>query len=171
MSSTDANPTNGETHRFADEATRPLVIYRGVLPLDGEKTAIECERLFARNGWQGAWQNGIYPYHHFHATTHEVLGIARGRAAVRFGGEGGETLQVEEGDVVVIPAGVSHCRERASEDLLVVGAYPGGAEPDIQKELPVASHPPAADLDKVPLPEADPVFGAEGPLLRHWTQP
>jgi uncharacterized protein YjlB len=169
VANSDAKPTSGETHRFDAEAKRPLVIYRGVLPLDGEKSAIECERLFARNGWRGAWQNGIYPYHHFHATTHEVLGIARGQAAVRFGGEGGETIEVKEGDMVVIPAGVSHCREQGSEDLLVVGAYPGGAEHDIQKELPVANRPPADDLDKVPLPDADPVYGAEGPLLRYWT--
>jgi uncharacterized protein YjlB len=163
-------PDNPEIHRYTKEAARPLVIYRGALSRAGSGSAIECERLFARNGWRGAWQDGIYPYRHFHATTHEVLGIARGRARVRFGGTDGESLQLDTGDVIVIPAGVSLCREEASDDLLVVGAYPGGVEPDIQKELPVANRPPAVELDEVPLPDADPVYGADGPLLRHWSR-
>jgi long-chain acyl-CoA synthetase len=47
-----------------------------------------------RNGWSGTWRNGIYAFHHYHSTSHEVLGIAAGSAAVRFGGEGGATVRV-----------------------------------------------------------------------------
>jgi len=80
--------------------------------------------LFAGHQWGNSWRNGIYNYHHFHATTHEVLGIIRGHASVRFGGEQGVMLEVSAGDVVVIPAGVGHKKEGSSADLQVVGAYP-----------------------------------------------
>src|SRR5581483_9330476 len=78
-----------ETYCFADDGTvpnsaLPLVVYRGALPESGDR-AVSCEAMFARNGWPDAWRNGIYPYHHYHSTAHEVLGIARGHARVRIG--------------------------------------------------------------------------------------
>ena len=36
------------------------------------------------------WRNGIYPYVHYHSMIHEALGVARGRAKVRFGGDNGQ---------------------------------------------------------------------------------
>lgn len=147
----------------------PLVLYRGVLSLEGDDPAAACERLFARNGWSNGWRDGIFPYHHFHTGTHEVLGIVRGEAKVRFGGEGGELVEVRAGDVVVIPAGIAHRNEGASRDLLVVGAYPGGAEPDIRRGEESDPAAVKARIRRVSLPAADPVFGRDGPLLKHWT--
>lgn len=142
----------------------PLLVYRGVLALGGDAAAA-CEALFARHGWRDAWRNGIYGYDHFHATTHEVLGIVRGRARVRLGGDGGVETEVTAGDVVVIPAGVGHRNLGASDDLLVVGAYPGGGEPDIR----IASgHGAVVKAAEVPVPAADPVYGKDGPLVRRW---
>src|SRR5258708_30699555 len=102
----------------------PLLIYRGVLDHDGNDPAARCESLFARNHWRDAWRNGIYNYDHFHATTPEVLGIVRAHVQVRFGGEAGLIVEIEAGDVVVIPAGVGHKNMGASGDLLGVGADP-----------------------------------------------
>jgi uncharacterized protein YjlB len=145
----------------------PLVIYRGALPLGDSDPAMACEGLFARHGWGAAWRDGIYDYHHFHTTTHEVLGIVAGTARVRFGGENGQSVTLHEGDVVVIPAGIGHRREEASDDLLVVGAYPGGFEFDIG--TPREDHAKAlAAMRRVPLPAEDPVYGAKGPLLEYW---
>ena len=169
--------TKPELHRFPEATELPLIHYRGAIAPEGKApegksegraAAKTFEQLFTRNGWPGAWRNGIYPYHHFHATAHEVLGIAAGRASVRFGGESGPVVEVRAGDVVVIPAGVAHCNLGASPDLLVVGAYPGGRGPDLNKGTP-ADHPEArVKLAKVALPEADPVYGPDGPLIRHW---
>ena len=73
-----------EEHFFADDRrvpnnpTLPLIVYRSALET-GPRCAADCERLFADNGWSGAWRNGIYAHHHYHSTAHEVLGIAAGR--------------------------------------------------------------------------------------------
>jgi len=159
---------NVELHRFPEATDLPLILYRAALAEEGKAAAKAFEQLFARNGWPGAWRNGIYHYHHFHATAHEVLGIAVGQAFVRFGGEAGPLVEVRAGDVVVIPAGVSHCNEGASEDLLVVGSYPQGQHPDLNKGTPAENAKQRDRLGKVALPAADPVHGVDGPLLRHW---
>ncbi len=129
-----------ETYCFADDgivpnSALPLVVYRGALPEAGDRAAF-CEEMFARNGWPDSWRNGIYPYHHYHSTAHEVLGIACGRARVRLGGENGQSVELRAGDVVVIPAGVAHKREAASGDLLVIGSYPLGQDPDTCRAEP-----------------------------------
>jgi uncharacterized protein YjlB len=154
--------------RVPNNRELPLLIYRGVIDHHGKDAAGHCEALFARNHWRGAWRNGIYNYDHFHAATHEVLGIVRGHARVRFGGEAGLIVELDAGDVVVIPAGVGHRNMGASPDLLVVGAYPGGREPDI---CTGTSWEHARALESVPevsVPDRDPVFGEDGPLRERW---
>src|SRR5260370_5467933 len=108
----------------------PLIVYRAALPPGGDP-ASAFEALFARNGWSGGWRNGIFPYHHYHSNAHEVLGIASGQSRVRFGGDKGESVDVRQGDVVAVPAGVSHKRESATAALVVVGANPEGRGPDL----------------------------------------
>jgi uncharacterized protein YjlB len=147
--------------------TLSLVVYRGVLNLDGDP-ASRCEAMFARNGWPDAWRNGIYAHHHYHSTAHEVLGIAAGSARVRLGGEKGQTVELRAGDVVVIPAGVAHKREAASSDLLVIGAYPQGQRPDICRAEIGSRDKAIPNIAAVPLPAADPVTGTAAPLLEYW---
>ena len=161
-----------ETYNFEDDGSvpnsrLPLVVYRGALPETGDR-ASACEDMFARHGWPDAWRNGIYGHHHFHSTAHEVLGIARGHARVRLGGEGGQTVELNEGDVVVIPAGVAHKRESASGDLLVIGAYPRGQHPDMCRAERSQHDRAAGRIANVPLPGADPVTGNTEPLLKYW---
>jgi uncharacterized protein YjlB len=162
-----------ETYSFADDgeapnSTLPLVVYRGALPEERDRAAT-CEALFARNNWPHSWRNGIYPYHHYHSTAHEVLGIARGSARVRLGGESGRIVELRAGDVVVIPAGVAHKREAATGDLVVIGSYPRGQHPDMCCAGADRPDHIAVNIAAVPLPATDPVTGTAAPLLERWT--
>lgn len=149
----------------------PFLVYKNVVALDGSADpAAVFEKLFAANGWANSWRNGIYPYVHYHSSIHEVLGIARGSARVRFGGEQGAELDVAAGDVAVLPAGTGHQRLSASRDLLVVGAYPPQGEYD-ECRGSAADHARARlSISKVPAPSKDPVFGSGGPLIELWRQ-
>jgi uncharacterized protein YjlB len=82
------------------------------------------EELFESNDWVDAWRDGIYDWVHYHSRTHEVLGIARGTGRVQFGGSKGRKVILKPSDVAILPAGTGHQRLEASDDFLVVGAYP-----------------------------------------------
>jgi uncharacterized protein YjlB len=77
-------------------------------------------------------------------------------------------FEVGAGDVVVIPAGVAHKSLEASRDFCAVGAYPVGQQWDSCTGGP--GERPQADVDiaGVPLPQADPVYGPQGPLMTYW---
>ena len=96
-----------------------------------------------------------------------MLGIASGRVEVRFGGDSGQTLRLEPGDVVVIPAGVAHCRVGPSKGLLVVGAYAERRDWDIVRD-PGEIEAARQRIAAVPLPQADPVEGQGGALKTLW---
>lgn len=160
---------DAETHRFADDgrfpnSALPLLVYRRALPPD----PAAMERAFAANGWSNSWRDGVFDYHHFHSIAHEVLGVAAGEARVAFGGPSGREVTLRAGDVVVIPAGVAHRNMGASADLLVVGAYPGGADYDIRRGDPAEHAAAARAVAAVPVPESDPVRGGDGGLRRLW---
>jgi uncharacterized protein YjlB len=149
----------------------PFIHYRSPVgaPDCGDPAAV-FEELFKRNGWGGSWRNGIYDYVHYHSSTHEVLGIARGNASVRFGGNKGKIFELHSGDVVILPAGTGHQCVRASKDLLVIGAYPPAGKYDECTGLPHERERALQSIPKVPLPAKDPVYGAAGPLLDAWTR-
>jgi uncharacterized protein YjlB len=69
---------------------------------------------------------------------------------------------------VILPAGTGHCRIKASDDLLVVGAYPEGSDYDEPKPEDVDPKQARADIAKVAVPLRDPVYGLEGPLPQIW---
>jgi uncharacterized protein YjlB len=160
--------------RFADDGETPnnpvlpLLVYRGVLARDAADRAAQFEKAFASHGWGRSWRNGIFDFLHFHTRAHEVLGIARGRARVQFGGARGQELDIEAGDVVVLPAGTGHRRLSASADLLVVGAYPDNAGLDQKRPGQIDHARAVAAIAAVPLPLQDPVYGADGPLMAMW---
>ena len=65
----------------------PFLVYRGAIDVAGaENPERAIESMFSANGWLDMWRNGIFPYVHYHSMIHEALGVARGRAKVRFGG-------------------------------------------------------------------------------------
>jgi uncharacterized protein YjlB len=146
----------------------PLLFYRQALAPNTEDPASSFEQRFAENDWTNSWRNGVYSFPHYHSTSHEVLGVYSGTANLRLGGKDGQNVEVQAGDVIVIPAGVAHQNISASNDFGVVGAYPGGRQWDLLRGLP--GERPKADhnIAALPLPEKDPIYGVEGPLRRIW---
>jgi uncharacterized protein YjlB len=145
-----------------------MIVYPAAVNVAGRvDPAVPFEALFARHGWTDGWRNGIFSFLHFHTTAHEVLGIARGRARVEFGGANGEVLTVGAGDVVVLPAGTGHRKVESSGDLLVVGAYPANVPVD-QKRAGADLEAARSAIARVPMPTMDPVHGPDGPLVRLW---
>lgn len=142
----------------------PVLLYKGVIT-DGDR-ASQFEQRFADNGWPPQWRDGVFDYHHYHSNGHEVLGIARGAARLIVGGPGGEEIEVEAGDALLLPAGTGHCRISATDDFLVVGAYPPGTDVDLCKQA--ATPAMLARIVALPFPERDPVNGNSPALTQYW---
>jgi uncharacterized protein YjlB len=160
---------------FADDGSvpnnpsLPFLFYRGAIDLSCTPDPEDViEETFAHHRWGNMWRNGIYPYTHYHSMIHEALGIARGRARVRFGGAQGTELEVAAGDVVVLPAGTGHQCLWAAPELVVVGAYPKNGKYDLCRGSQVERAKALTSIPKVPLPETDPVHGEDGPLVALW---
>lgn len=150
----------------------PFIHYKAAVPLNKKyDPAAVFEVLFAKNGWKNSWRNGIFSFLHFHTHTHEVLGIARGYVRVQFGGRKGIVRVLRAGDVVINPAGTGHKRLSASQDLLVVGAYPkkrGGGSYDEPKPNQIDIAKARKDIARVGIPARDPVYGAKSGLKTVW---
>lgn len=147
----------------------PVVLYRKAITPGHHDPAQGFIDRFESNGWGNAWRNGIFDFRHYHATTHEVLGCARGNVRVELGGPDGREVDLHAGDIVVLPAGTAHMNLGHSADYLIVGAYPPGRSADMcygkEDERPQADR----EISALPLPHTDPVFGEEGPLLEAWS--
>ncbi len=155
--------------RIPNNPALPLLLYPQALAEDAREHS-RCRELLSKNGWGGSWINGVFPYHHYHSTSHEVLCVVGGGARITFGGPEGETVEVRAGDVVVIPAGVGHCNEGSGSGFSVVGAYPRGQENYDLRTGEEGERPEVLEnIRNVAMPETDPLFGGEGPLLRHWS--
>jgi uncharacterized protein YjlB len=163
------------TFRFPDDgsipnnAALPLVLYRGGIDLSGSPDPEQViEKTFTASGWGNMWRNGIYPYVHYHSMIHEAMGIARGRATVRFGGDKGQEIDVAPGDVVILPAGTGHQLITQTQELVVIGAYPPSGKYDLCRGSKAERDKALASIPKVPAPSTDPVFGDNGPLIQLW---
>jgi uncharacterized protein YjlB len=163
--------TDPDTYLFEDDgaipnSSLPVLVYYEVADAGN---AASCEELFACNGWLSAWRDGIFSFHHFHSTAHEVLGIVRGSVSVALGGpSASRQFEIRTGDVLVLPAGTGHCNAGSSADLLVVGAYPDAMSWDLRRGDPAEHDEVLRNIAAVPLPRADPVHGPDGELLRLW---
>ena len=125
--------------------------------------------LFESHNWSNSWDDGIFEYHHYHSITHEVLGIYSGETTVQLGGEHGEKIKIQKGDVLVIPAGVAHKNLGKENDIGCVGAYPDGRDYDMNYGKPGERPGTDHNIHHVPLPKTDPVYG-EGGLMHIWDE-
>ncbi|MFT4092066.1 MAG: cupin domain-containing protein [Niabella sp.] len=146
----------------------PLLIYKSAFSQRGSKGGDWLEAHFAANGWTNTWRWGVYSFHHYHSTTHEVLGCFSGDALLHLGGENGKKINVQAGDIIVIPAGVGHKCISHSNDFTVLGAYPYNLSPDLMKGE--KGERPAADkrIAKLKLPDTDPFAGKASGLTKIW---
>jgi len=87
---------------------------------------------------------------------------------LHLGGEQGEKVNVEAGDIIVIPAGVGHKCISHSGDFTVVGAYPNGLSPDLNKGEPGERPKADKNIAAVPFPTTDPLLGREEGLRKIW---
>ena len=158
--------------RFEDGATvpnnpdLPVVLVRGAMP---GRSAAEIRARFEEMGWQGTWTWTVFDYHHFHPDAHEALCCASGWADILLGGPEGRLVRVEAGDLAVLPAGTGHRRMASSPDFQMCGSYPPGQSNFLTlREEPDALARHLKTIRSVGLPDSDPVFGPEGPLMKAW---
>ena len=58
----------------------PLLLYRLVFSPETRDLASVIEERFTGNCWTASWRASVFPFHHFHSTTHEALAVYRGSA-------------------------------------------------------------------------------------------
>lgn len=182
-----------------------LLHYPGVFDPAGPAT--QAFDSFRENGWQTQWifRYGNSQASHYHSKSHECMAVLNGQASIRFGvadispdleentygssyEAGGVTVHVTAGDVLVIPAGVSHKTydtvprgefklltpgdgsgieaddTRAAvasiefDGFTMIGAYPTGCEWDFQTDG-TADRSTWSAIWGVPRPAKDPCFG------------
>jgi uncharacterized protein YjlB len=144
----------------------PVLIYKNALKYIA---AQDFEFCFTQNGWTNNWQDIILPTDHFHSNTHEVLGLKSGQARLKLGGKNGEIINVETGDVIILPAGVGHYSVDNSLEYQFVGGYPNGADWDLKFSLKNEDvNSILEEISHIPIPEKDPIWGSDGPLLKFW---
>ncbi|WP_252106402.1 MULTISPECIES: cupin [unclassified Halomonas] len=149
----ESDPKNGFPN-----SRLPVLIYRGVIT-EPERYAQALETLFEQNGWPPAWRYHLYDFQHFHADAHEALGVFRGRARAQLGGPDGPTITLAPGDVLVLPAGTGHACLQDEDDFCMVGAYPPGQKPDLERGNPEEFDALKARAAAVDLPAQGPVDG------------
>jgi uncharacterized protein YjlB len=149
--------------KIPNHPSLPVLLYVGQL-----KEPQDALHVFEQNGWTNGWTNGVFDYHHYHSNCHEVIGVMSGEAVLLLGGEEGASVTVSKGDAIVLPAGTGHKLVGSSTDFKVAGAYPNGMEYNLKKE-DLDERPLVLDeIMLVPLPDTDPLFGIDGPLLELW---
>ncbi|KJJ42733.1 hypothetical protein UM89_04220 [Bacillus subtilis] len=160
-----------QTHFFQDDGRIPnhpdfpLVVYQNALKDTGQ-----AELIVNRHGWSNSWSGSVFPYHHYHSNSHEVLIAVRGEAVIQFGGEKGAAIPFKSGDAAVIPAGVGHKKISASPDFMVIGAYPGGVQYNLKTGEPDEREEAMTQIKQVSLPASDPITGKRAPLLEIWVK-
>ena len=148
----------------------PVLLYKQAvrLPLVFKGRAII--KILRRHHWTNSWRSGVYAYHHYHSNTHEVMAVIRGNTTLQLGGKRGVRVKIEEGDVILIPAGVAHKNLRGEKDAICIGGYPRGKDYDMnygkKEERPAADR----QIEKVQMPALDPVTGKKDPMRMIWNK-
>ena len=77
--------------RIPNHPSFAVLVYRGG---DAAAAGAAAARgLFAEHGWGGSWVDGVFDFHHFHSTSHEVLAVIAGAATLELGGPQGRAFR------------------------------------------------------------------------------
>jgi uncharacterized protein YjlB len=148
-----------------NNADHPAVIARDALSGAHDDRAVRG--LMERNGWGGTWTWTVFDYHHFHPDAFEALAVASGSATLMLGGPQGETVEVRVGDVMILPPGFGHRRLAMRDGLRICGAYPPGQENyTVIRGSSGYDDAMRRQIAAVAKPRTDPVWGADGALLK-----
>lgn len=121
----DIKPT-----KLVPNSPKPLLLYRNCFIRDGKVDATLAYDTFKKNGWDAQWVTtyGHYQRSHYHPATHEVMVVLSGPGTIRWGTadlndeprkhtygsagndyeDGSLFIEVNAGDLFIIPAGVTH---------------------------------------------------------------
>lgn len=157
-----------EDGAFPNNGLLPLLLYHQVFKNQEENNTRTVKEILETNGWVNTWVDNILEEHHYHSTAHEVLVALKGSARVQFGGPHGITLSFEQGDVVIIPAGIAHKKVDEADGFSCLGAYPEGQQYDMNYGKPGERPGTDENIRRVPPPENDPLYGNDGPLIKNW---
>jgi uncharacterized protein YjlB len=148
----------------------PVLLYRKAIKLSLLFPGMTIKKRFKANGWTNNWKDGIYTFHHYHSNTHEALGVCKGSATIRLGGDNGVEVKIAKGDVLVIPAGVAHRNLGDRNQVMVIGGYPEGKQYDMNVGKPGERPQADQNIFSVPVPKSDPVTGKNGSLVTIWRE-
>ncbi|WP_052342551.1 hypothetical protein [Bacillus sp. EB01] len=91
---------------------KPVLYYPGAL----KETSLLTEQELVNQ-----WSNGVSGYYRNHRSSHEVLGVIQGSAALELGGDGKVHLEVKPGDLLVFPSGTEKRQVSSSPDFKAAG--------------------------------------------------
>ena len=146
----------------------PVLHYKENLQLPTFFPGKYVRSVFQENNWTNNWRSGIYTFHHYHSTAHEVMAVIDGRTIILLGGINGKNVLLKKGDVIVIPAGVAHMNLGDENDITCIGGYPSGRGYDMNYGTP--DEHPMVDINirHLPILDSGPLYGQDDPLISIW---
>ncbi|HLR92148.1 MAG TPA: cupin domain-containing protein [Atopostipes sp.] len=149
----------------------PALYYENVLDgaLGEGYSSNDVLTLFENNGYTNGWKGSVKDRHHFHSNAHEALACTNGQIQIQLGGQNGEMLKLQKGDVLLLPAGTAHKRLNASAEHEIIGAYPLN-DTDYDFQYGDASDYEAIkeNISNVVIPHTDPVTGSPANIEEYW---
>lgn len=144
---------------FPNNSQYPVLIYKSAF--EGSRSE-GARRITAQNRWTQPWAWGIFTYHHYHSGQWELLLCVQGAADVQLGGEAGPTVELERGDLVLIPPGFAHKQLHATGGFTLLGSYP---VEDRAGSVDTLTGPPSEEerrnIANCPVPGFDTILGLD----------
>ncbi|KAH7245476.1 hypothetical protein BKA59DRAFT_475855 [Fusarium tricinctum] len=201
--------------KLIPNSPKPLLLYKNAFVRDGQVDRTAAFDTFHKNQWDVQWvvRYGQYQRSHYHSQTHEVMVVVSGPGRIRWGvadlsddwkehtygkgyEDGGLDIEVNVGDVFVIPAGVAHksydphatsaefgCLTGAARGIEAENPRIAVAEVPLEGFCMMGAYPrgfswtwdeggdSAEDFEsvwRIDNPVADPVTGQNGGINKYW---